>query len=123
MEKKKIMIIDDSEDFLNIVKINLEETGKYEVLTLLDVKSLTSLLSMFKPDIILLDLVMAVGGIRVCKMLNNDPIGKAIPIIIVSALGDAAAKLKQDEERVVDYLVKPIDKNDLIDKIEKVLQK
>lgn len=122
MKKKRIMVIDDSEDFLKIVKLNLEDTGKYEVLTLLSVKDLISLLNIFKPDLILLDLIMRVGGIEVYEILNSDAIGREIPIIIVSALEEAADKLKADKAGVVDYIVKPIEKEELITKIEKALQ-
>ena len=47
MYKKKVMIIDDSEDFLKMTKLNLEETGQYEALTLSRVEDLKSLLNIF----------------------------------------------------------------------------
>ena len=122
-KKKKVMVVDDEQDFLRITKLNLEETGKYEVLTLSSAKNIISQLHGFKPDIILLDLLMpAIGGIDACKMLNDDPAGKSIPIIILSALDKEQDKLKAYKEGVVDYAVKPIEKDELIAKIEKALQ-
>ena len=118
-QKNRIMVVDDEVDFLRIVKLNLEETGKYEVLTLSSVKDIISMLNMFKPDVILLDLIMRVGGIEVYEILRKDPIGKNIPIIIVSGLEEAADKLKIHKRGVVDYIAKPIEKDDLIAKIEK----
>ena len=123
MEKNKVMIIDDEEDFLRITKLNLEETDKYEVMTLSSAKDFISYVHSFKPDIILLDLLMpTIGGLEACERLNNDPIGKRIPIVILSALDKNTDKLKAYKVGVVDYLVKPIEKKDLIAKIEKVLQ-
>ena len=120
MEKKKVMVIDDEEGVLLAVKKNLED--KYEVSTLLDARKVISQVDKFNPDVILLDILMpAIGGIEVCEMLNKDPIGKNIPIIALSALEKTAVKLKEYKPMVVDYIIKPVDRNELIAKIEKVL--
>jgi two-component system alkaline phosphatase synthesis response regulator PhoP len=123
MEKTKVMIVDDEPDFLRMVKLNLEATDKYEVLTLSKAKNIVSEVHNFKPDIILIDLLMPViGGIEACEMLNKDPIGKDTPIIIVSALEKDQDKLKAYKEGVVDYLTKPIENDFLISRIEKALR-
>lgn len=123
MEKKKILLIDDEEDFLNFTKLNLEESGKFEVMTLSSAKDTISQIHSFNPQLILLDMLMpGAGGIEVCEMLNNDPIGQRIPIIILSALDKHGDKLQAYKTGVVGYLVKPIEKDTLIAKIEKVLQ-
>ncbi|MFH1594137.1 MAG: response regulator [Candidatus Omnitrophota bacterium] len=121
--KKKVMIVDDEQDFLFITKMNLEETGKYEVLTLSNAKNIISEIHKFKPDILLLDMLMpSIGGPEVCELLNQDPIGKNVPIIILSALDKDKDKLKAFKQGVVDYATKPIDKDDMINKIEKALR-
>lgn len=123
MGKKKIMIVDDEEDFLKITKLNLEETGRYEVSTLSSAKDIIPQVNSFKPDLILLDLLMpGIGGLDACEMLNNDPIGRNIPIIVLSALDRKTDKLKAYKVGVVDYLVKPIEVDDLTAKVEKVLR-
>ncbi|MFC1620933.1 response regulator [Candidatus Omnitrophota bacterium] len=123
MSKKKILVVDDELDFLTIVKLNLERTGKYEVLTLSDPKEILSKVGSFRPDVILLDLVMpGIGGIEVCDMLNQDPFGKTIPIIIFSALDRDEDKNRAYKKGVVGYLAKPMDQEGLIVKIEKALQ-
>jgi CheY-like chemotaxis protein len=55
-------------------------------------------------------------------MLNRDPQGKGVPIIILSALNKDVDKLRAFKAGVVDYLNKPIESSDLIGKIEKALQ-
>lgn len=123
MEKKKVLVVDDEEDFLKVTKLNLEKTDKYEVKVLSSAKSIISEVHAFSPDVILLDLLLpAIGGIEACEMLNQDPQSKNIPIIIVSAIGKEGDKRKAYMMGVSDYLVKPIEKNALIAKIEKVLQ-
>ena len=120
MQKKKVMVIDDEQGVLLAVKKNLED--RYKVSTLLDAREVISQVGKFKPDLILLDILMpAIGGIEVCEMLSKDPIGKNIPIIVLSALEKTAAKLKEYKAGVVDYFIKPVDRNELITKIEKVL--
>ena len=120
MQKKKVMVIDDEQGVLLAVKKNLED--RYKVSTLLDAREVISQVGKFKPDVILLDILMpAIGGIEVCEMLNKDPIGKNIPIIALSALEKTAVKLKEYKPMVVDYFIKPVDKNELVAKIGKVL--
>jgi len=122
MGKKKVMVIDDEPDFLSIVKTNLEETNSYEVKTLSSAKNLISEVYSFEPDVILLDMLMpAVGGVEACTILNEDPIGQRIPIIIISALFKDQDKYSAYKEGINDYLVKPVGKNDLIAAIEKAI--
>ncbi|MDD4907442.1 MAG: response regulator [Candidatus Omnitrophica bacterium] len=123
MEKKKVMIIDDEEYFLALVKINLESTGKYEVRTLQEARDILSQVESYKPDVILLDMLMPkMDGVQVCGMLNDSPAGKHIPIITLSASDTTEDRLKMDKMGVVDFLAKPIEKDELIAKIEKALQ-
>jgi CheY-like chemotaxis protein len=123
MNKKKILVVDDEAGFLKITKLNLEETGKFEVMTSLGAKDIISLVHNFRPEVILLDLLMpGTGGLEACDMLNNDPVGKGLPIIILSALDKDQDKLAAYKKGVVDYLTKPIEMDALIAKIEKALE-
>jgi DNA-binding response OmpR family regulator len=63
-----------------------------------------------------------IDGVEVCKMLNEDPEGRRIPIITLSALDTDKDKLMMYKLGVVDFLVKPIETDELISKIEKALQ-
>jgi len=122
MAKKKILMVDDELDFLRIAKLNLEDTDKFEVLALSNANDIISQLHSFKPDLIILDMVMlGLGGIEVCDMLNKDKLGQSVPIIILSALDKDKDKLMAYKKGVVGYLTKPIDKDELIAKIEGVL--
>jgi len=123
MGKKKVLVIDDEEDYLRITKLNLEETNDYEVMTLSSAKEVISCVHSFKPDIILLDMLMpGIGGVEVCDILNNDQLGSRIPVIIVTALEKDADRLKARKKGITDYVIKPVGKNDLIAKIEKALR-
>ncbi|MDD5194428.1 MAG: response regulator [Candidatus Omnitrophica bacterium] len=122
MNKRRIMVVDDEENFLQIVKLNLEETGQYEVLTLSTAKNILDELHRFRPDLIFLDLLMpSVGGIDACEELNHDDLGRKTPIIIVSGLAKEQDKLKAYKLGVIDYLNKPIDLKTMLKAVDKAL--
>ena len=86
MEKKKILIIDDEKDFAKMVKLNLEQTGEYEVK--MEHKGLDGLRTVrtFKPDLILLDVIMPdMAGSDVARKLKDQENTKDIPIVFVTA--------------------------------------
>jgi DNA-binding response OmpR family regulator len=122
MVKTKILIVDDEPDFLKVVKLNLEDTGKFQVLTLPNANEIISSLHSFKPQLIILDMVMpGIGGMEICDILNKDSLGKTLPILILSALDKDKDKLAAYKKGIVGYLTKPIEKDTLIAKIENVL--
>jgi DNA-binding response OmpR family regulator len=123
MKKKKILLIDDEQDFTELIKMRLEHYGVYEVRVLSSAKDILTYVHEFAPDIILLDLLMpGLGGIEACQMLNHDPIGMSVPIIILSGLDKKADKLEAYKCGVVDYITKPIDWDALIRSIEKIIK-
>lgn len=123
MDKKKVLVVDDEKDFLMILKLNLEQSGGYEVCSMPSAKDIVKRTQDFKPDIILMDVMMPeVDGIQACKMLNEDSYCSNIPIIIISALREDSDKLKAYKQGVVDYVTKPIEVNNLIAKIEKAIR-
>ncbi|MDP2839050.1 MAG: response regulator, partial [Syntrophales bacterium] len=94
--KKTILIIDDEEDFCHFVKLNLEQTGNFEVLTAYNGADGISMAKRYQPDLILLDIIMpTMTGTQVAESLRNDKSTKDIPIIFVTAIvkrGEVGAK-------------------------------
>ena len=123
MDKRRVMVIDDETSFLELVKINLEHTGKFDVQTLSDTSDVLSRVRSFNPDVILLDILMPkMDGVEICKLFNGDPVTSRIPIITLSALDTDKDKLMMYKLGVVSFLVKPIESYDLIAGIEKALR-
>ncbi|MFA5144324.1 MAG: response regulator [Candidatus Omnitrophota bacterium] len=123
MEKIKVIIVDDEDLFLKITKINLERAGKFEVKTISDAAGILLLVKSFNPDIILLDILMPkTDGMEVCKMLREDPAGKKVPIIALTALDTDKVRTMMYKLGVVDFLIKPIETSELISRIEKALK-
>lgn len=122
MKKKKIMIVDDEEHFLMICRKNIEETGEYEVLALNSPEGILEKVKDFKPQVILLDIMMPkIDGVEACEILHSDPVISEIPVIILSALDADKYKSMMRRLGVVDFLVKPLDKDEIIAKIEKAI--
>ena len=121
--KIKVLIVDDEEGFLIVAKMNLEQIGGFEVKTLSCAKGIAYHVHTFKPDIILLDILMPeLNGLEVCNILNKDGLGKTTPIIIISALQTKDDQLNAYRCGVVDYITKPAKIEEIVEKIKKALR-
>jgi len=84
---KKILIIDDEEDFCFFIKKNLEAKGNFEVSTSCNAKEALGLAQSLHPDLILLDILMPQqSGTQVAEELKNNNETKNIPIVFVTAI-------------------------------------
>jgi DNA-binding response OmpR family regulator len=121
MEKKKILIVDDEVNFTKLVKLNLEETGRYEVRTENKGRRAFAVAKEFKPDLILLDIVMPdVQGDDVACQLVNDEVTKNIPILFLTAVvTKEEAKIHSGVIGGRPFIAKPVNAKELIESIEK----
>ncbi|MEJ0079918.1 MAG: response regulator [Puia sp.] len=115
----KIIIADDEKDFGNLMKTVLESKG-HEVV----IDSNGHILNHLReelPDLILLDInLQSLDGGDLCTRLKEKPLTKHIPIILISAIMD----LKQISQfcGAEDFLIKPFEKAELLEKIDRYLQ-
>jgi DNA-binding response OmpR family regulator len=121
MLKKRILVADDQDDILSLLKDSLAGYD-FEVMACKEPKNILSLIKSFKPDLILLDLLMPdLGGFEICEILNNDPETSGIPIIIISGFGDLNDVKKAFKLGAVGYFVKPFALSDLSKEITKAI--
>ena len=119
--EKNILITDDEPHIVAVIKIVLEEAG-YGVWTADDGRSALTLLEHATPDLIILDLKMPrVTGYEVCRILQNDPKKRAIPVVILTASGPAISKEDRQKLAAIDYISKPFSPYDLLDRVHKIL--
>lgn len=124
-DKKRVLIVDDEEDFAQIVKLNLEGTGKYIVRTeTKGARGLPAALE-FRPHIILLDILMLdIEGTEVASRIRKNEEIKDIPIIFVTAaLTKEEADSQQGYISGFPFIAKPVNVNQLILCIEKSTNK
>jgi len=124
MEKKRIMMIDDEVAFTNLVKLNLERTGRYNVCVENRPTAALAAALEFKPDAILLDVVMPEkdGGQLLAEMQASGPL-KNIPVILLTAtVTQQVAKVLQGKVSCKAIVPKPVDPKKLIKQLDDMLE-
>jgi CheY-like chemotaxis protein len=85
-EKKRILVVDDERSITRLLKLNLEQTGDYEVATENIAKAALAAAVKFRPDLILLDVMMPdMDGGDVASQLDASPAMKGVPIVYLTA--------------------------------------
>jgi two-component system, cell cycle response regulator len=131
MDKKTVLVVDDSSTICTIIKNELSEVG-YEVITAKNgIEALSYIEWMEKlPDILTLDIDMPVmGGFEVCERLlggrdeadERKQKAARIPIIFVSANDTIENRRKGFKLEVIDFISKPFKRGDIIRAVDKVL--
>jgi CheY-like chemotaxis protein len=120
-EKRRILIVDDDRDSTHLTQILLEKTGRYLVLEESDATKAHQSARNFKPDLILLDIMMPQrDGGDIAAQIEADPGLQRTPILFLTALvtkDEAKAGLRIQGHPV---LAKPINIPELINEIEEI---
>ena len=123
MSAHKILVIEDHKDTRELLKYNLSASG-FDVAAAEDGQSGISLAEAFKPEIILLDLMMpGMDGLEVCRHLKSTPDLSRIPVIMLTAKGEEVDKIVGLELGADDYVVKPFSPRELALRIKAVLRR
>ena len=118
----KILIADDEISLAQTIKERLNFEG-YETLLAHEGIRATELANKNKPDLILLDLIMPVGtGQSVLKNLKANPKTKNIPVIVVTAMRKPGLEKEMLDAGANDFVQKPFEVKDLLEKIKILLQ-
>ena len=128
-KKKKVLLVDDEVDFVEINKAALENKG-YEVIPAYNGEEGIQKALQGKPDIIILDVMMETKteGFEVARKLRKYEEMKNVPIIMLTAIRermDIKFKIQPDEEwlPVTEFVEKPVPPDKLIEKVEQMLEK
>ena len=123
MKDKKILLVDDEEDILNLVKYNLEREG-YRVETVMTGEQAVRNARESMPDLILLDLMLpGMDGLDVCRILKNDKGTGLIPIVMLTAKGEDSDIVTGLELGADDYITKPFSPRILVARVKAVLRR
>ena len=119
--RKRILLVDDEPDFLNLTKMRLEHSG-YEVLPASGGKEGLQILEREGSDLVLLDILMPdMDGLEVSRHIKRMKHMAATPIIFFTAQNSVADKIRGLKEGVSDYITKPVDNEELLARIESAL--
>lgn len=117
--KPIILCVDDDEVTLKLLDRLIKNAG-WDVITAGSGRDALEKVKKTRPDIILLDIMMPeMDGYQVCSKLQKNNETSYIPVIFVTALRKEQDKARAFSVGATDYLVKPIKKNDLLQKIRK----
>ena len=123
MAKDKILVIDDEKDILDLVEYNLKQNG-YKVSCIATGEEVTESVESFKPDLILLDLMLpGVDGFDVCKDLKSNSDTKEIPVIMLTAKSEDIDVVTGLELGADDYITKPFSPRVLVARVRAILRK
>ena len=119
---KRILVVDDDENILNLEKTILEQKG-FSVTTAGGGGEALKVLAQEGFDLILLDVMMPeVDGFTVCRKIKDDPRLKDIPVIFLTAKGGGEALAEGFESGAVMYINKPFTANKLLTIVNTMLE-
>lgn len=117
---QRILVVDDDQDILEVLKYILEDSG-YLVDTLSDGRLIFDKINEHIPDLILLDIMLGtIDGRELCKSIKSKTETHDIPVILVSASHTVSGYFNADMGPN-DYVAKPFDINELLDTVHKQL--
>ena len=110
---KTVLIVDDNIKNLDVFKDFVESWG-YETVTAQQGKDAISLAERYRPDIILLDVMLpGMSGYEVCRELKENTKTQHIPVVMITVLNDIADRIHGYKIGADQFLVKPVDYNEL----------
>jgi len=123
MVKERILVVDDEEDILELVRYNLSKEG-YDVACAASGEAALQQARKALPDLILLDLMLpGVGGLDVCRLLKGDQRTAHIPIIMLTAKTEESDVVLGLEMGADDYITKPFSPRVVSARVKAVLRR
>jgi len=114
---KKVMVVDDEPEMLNLVKFTLERGG-FEVGTCDNGRQAWDAIIQFKPDLLILDVMLpGIDGYSLQVKLAQESATKDMPIIVLTSL-EPAKTLFQKFPQVVGFMTKPFKTDELLENVQ-----
>lgn len=123
MGNKKILVVDDEPDIVELVTYNLKKEG-FEVTSATDGEEALIKIRKGKFNLIVLDLMLpGMQGMELCRVLRNDPGTENLPIIMLTAKGEEVDRILGLEIGADDYISKPFSPRELVARVKAVLRR
>ena len=123
MAHEHVLVVDDEEDILELVRYNLVRGG-FDVTTVTTGEEALKKAKNNMPDLVLLDLMLpGVDGLEVCNILKREPKTAHVPIVMLTAKGEEADIVSGLELGADDYITKPFSPRVLVARVKAVLRR
>jgi len=120
---ERILVVDDEPDLLELVRVNLDQSG-YAVETAASGSEALARLRRAPPDLVVLDLMLPdVSGTEICRQLRADPDLARLPVIMLTAKSDEVDRVVGLELGADDYVTKPFSPRELVLRVRAVLRR
>ena len=120
--RPRVLIADDNEPNRELLEAYLADVD-CEIATAVDGADTLAQVAAFRPDVILLDVMMPkLSGFEVCQRLKDDPATSPIMILMVTALGELGDIERAVEAGTDDFLSKPVNRVELVKRVENMLK-
>ncbi|HEY7607958.1 MAG TPA: phosphate regulon transcriptional regulator PhoB [Alphaproteobacteria bacterium] len=121
--KPLILIVEDEQALVTLLRYNFEAAG-YEVATALDGDEALLSVSERRPDLIVLDWMLpSVSGLEVCRQLRRKAETRDVPVIMLTARGEEADRVRGLDSGADDYVTKPFSPTELVARVRAVLRR
>jgi DNA-binding response OmpR family regulator len=121
--EERILIVDDESSIRLVCQLNLDAVG-FQTLEAPDGETALALARSEQPDLILLDVMLpGIDGWSVAEQLGAAPDTRDIPILFLSARSDPSDEARAHEVGALGYLTKPFDPEELIARVQNVLER
>jgi two-component system, OmpR family, alkaline phosphatase synthesis response regulator PhoP len=120
---QKVLVVDDEESILELLKYNLEKGG-YEVKTALDGSRAVEIARKFTPDLVLLDIMMPkMDGVETCRLIREIPEMQKSYVVFLTARAEEYSEVAAFDVGADDYITKPIKPRALMSRISALFRR
>jgi two-component system phosphate regulon response regulator PhoB len=121
--KPMVLIVEDEAPLVTLLRYNLEKEG-FAVCSAGDGEEALLQIAENKPDAVLLDWMLPlVSGLEVCRQIRRSPSSRALPIILLTARGEEADRVRGLDSGADDYIVKPFSPSELVARLRAVIRR
>ena len=120
---KKVLIVDDGKDIVELIAYNLKKEG-FAADSAPDGETALAKIKKGNYGLVILDLMLpGLQGIELCRILRNDPATSSLPVIMLTAKGEEVDKVVGLEMGADDYITKPFSPRELVARVNAVLRR
>jgi len=121
--KSLVLIVEDEAPLVTLLRYNLEKEG-FAVCSAGDGEEALLQIAENKPDAVLLDWMLPlVSGLEVCRQIRRSPSSRSLPIILLTARGEEADRVRGLDSGADDYIVKPFSPSELVARLRAVIRR